>query len=92
MENTENMDLNISDLNNVAGGSNDGMIVLKSLEEIENSPVFNELIVWIRKHKKAGYPYTGSGGALYNYAYKLGYILGNRRPAFDFCEKYWKQV
>jgi hypothetical protein len=92
MENTENTNINITDLNNVAGGSNDGMIVLKTVEEIENSPIFDELKAWIRKKKRAGYPYTGSGEALYYYAYKLGYILGNIRPAIDFCEKYWKKV
>ena len=92
MENTENMNLNITDLNNVSGGSNGEKKVLKSLEEIESSPIFDELKAWLRKKKRAGYPYSGSGGALYNYAYELGYILGNRRPAFDFCEKYWKQV
>ena len=92
MENTENTILYNTDLDNVSGGSKGDKIALKTLEEIESSPIFNELKAWLRKKKRAGYPYTGAGGALYNYAYELGYILGNRRPAFDFCEKYWNQV
>jgi len=40
MENTENTNINISDLDNVSGGSNSDKIALKTLEDIENSPIF----------------------------------------------------
>ena len=77
----------------VSGGANDGGGYLNSLEEIENSPIFNKLKTWLGRRKKAGYELkTGITQALCDYASKLGYVLGNGKPAAEFCKKYWDQV
>ena len=47
--------LDQGDLEKVAGGNDEEVQTLKTLAEIENSPIFDKLKKRLRKYKDAGY-------------------------------------
>ena len=85
--------LDQGDLEKVAGGNDEEVQTLKTLDEIENSPIFDKLKKQLRKYKDAGYSKKADSTVtdLVRYALSLGYFVSSL-AGIKFVKKYWDLV
>ncbi|MBO7677708.1 MAG: hypothetical protein J6S49_09350 [Erysipelotrichaceae bacterium] len=93
IKNEETKALNKEELENASGGVDEKATLLSSLEEVENSPIFEKLKSWLRKYKDAGH-HKNAEATLVNVqrcVISLGYFI-TFQAGHAFIRKYWDLV